>query len=148
VSERGCSCWLELVVCVILYKDESLYNGMKCDCPYSNYKFLLVKRDNGKWAIPGGIGGSEVTNNLFSFAAVEVLYDTDFYLIPSELEQFKTIISSCGKNITIFFSCKLGRYNEDLKGKLFSFKEIQNMDKNGEIAFDNAQIIAEFIEKQ
>ena len=133
--KRSCSCWLELVACVILYKDDSLFN----------FKFLLIQREDGKWAIPGGIGASELTKNLYDFAAFECNYDTNFYPLSTELKEFRTILSSCGRKITVFFSCKIEKYDIELKGKWFSLEDIVTMDEKGEIAFNNAEIIKEFI---
>lgn len=140
--KRGCIDWLELVVCVILYKHDE-----KNSLP--SYEFLLVKRDDGKWAIPGGIGASEITDNLFDFAAFEVNYDTDFHVSSAQLKQFKTVVSNCGKKIVVFFSYNIGKYttvHEDgLKGELFSLKQVIDMEKDSKIAFDNAEIIKEFV---
>ena len=134
--------WLELIVCVVLYK----YNE-KSSLP--SYEFILVKRNDGKWAIPGGVGASEVTDNLFDFAAFEVNYDTNFHILPAQLKQFKAIISDCGKKIIVFFSYNIGKYTtiyeDGLNGQLFSLGQIINMEKDGQIAFNNAEIIKEFI---
>jgi len=144
VSKRGCLDWLELTVCVILYKYNNDKNGVASD-----YEFLLIKRDNNQWAIPGGIGGSGVTDNLFNFAAYEVSYDTDFYLLPANLKQVKTVISDCGKKLVVFFSYDIGKYTtvyeDNLRGELFSLKQVIEMEKNGKIAFNNAEIIKEFV---
>jgi len=135
--------WLSLVVCVVLYKFKE-----RLEDPH-DYEFLLVKRDDGKWAIPGGVGGSEVTNNIFDFAKVEVMYDTDFQLLPQNLEELKTVVSKCGKKITIFLSYNIGKYTtiyeDGLSGELFSLERILQMNDNGQIAFNNTEIIKEFI---
>jgi hypothetical protein len=135
--------WLELVACVVLYK----YKDKKEE--FSDYEFLLIKRNDCKWAIPGGVGASEITDNLFNFAAFEVSYDTNFHISISQLEQFKTIISDCGKKITVFFSYNIGKYTtiheDELRGELFTLKQIIGMEKSDKIAFNNAEIIKEFI---
>jgi hypothetical protein len=135
--------WLELVVCVVLYK----YKDKKEE--FSDYEFLLIKRNDCKWAIPGGIGASEITDNLFNFAVFEVNYDTNFHISIPQLEQFKTIISDCGKKITVFFSYNIGKYTtiheDELRGELFTLKQIIEMEKSDKIAFNNAEIIKEFI---
>ena len=142
MTGRGRSDWLELAVCVILYKHDDK-NSL------SSYEFLLIKRDNDKLAIPGGVGASEGTDNLFDFAAFEVNYDTDFHLLNSRLEYLKSLVSNCGKKITVFFSYNIGKYTtiyeDGLRGELFSFKQILEMEKNDRIAFNNAEIIKEFV---
>lgn len=133
--------WLELVVCVVLYK----YRKEE----HSECEFLLIKRDDGKWAIPGGVGASEVTDNLFNFAAIEVEYDTNFHISISQLKQLKSVVSDCGKKITVFFSYNIGKYTtiyeDELRGELFTLRQIIEMEKSDKIAFNNADIIKEFI---
>ena len=135
--------WLELAVCVVLYK----YKERKEE--YSEYEFLLIKRDDDKWAIPGGVGAFEVTDNLFNFAAFEVNYDTNFHIYTSRLEQLKSVVSDCGKKVTVFFSYNIGKYTtiyeDELRGELFTLKQVIDMEKSDKIAFNNAEVIKEFI---
>ena len=140
----NCPKWFRCVVCVIVYNSQD--------------KIFLGRRregeaEGGKWAILGGSGAFGESDSRLDFARRELEYDVRIEVNPERLEPFTTIIHCNKESLVVedyFFYREDGKMevarNEraPAEGKWFSMEEIQRMNENGKIAFDNYKILSEF----
>ena len=141
----NCPKWFKCVACVIV-------------CNSQNEIFLGKRpkgvKEQGKWGISGGVGDFGVSQSREDFALRELLYDLNIKIDPVKLFFFKTIVYGDRKFLQIediFYYEEdgpisvSGRRRVPVEGQWFSAGEIKKMYKRGEIAFDNFEIIIEFL---
>lgn len=144
-SQKNYKRWFQCVACVILYN--------------SDRKILLGKRreepEKGKWAILGGSGAFEKSKNLRDFAVREVKYDIGIEVDPKELKHFWIIFKQNQDSLIIenYFYYEVGKNNnirttDDYKApervEWFSIKKITKKEIEGQIAFNNYEVINKF----
>ncbi len=146
--------WFVLVACVIFFRARK---------NIANLEFLLGKRkeketEGGKWGLIGGTGAFwEGADSPVDFAYREAVYDLNTHLDPAWFQYFTHKVKRDPASLIFefYFSYEMepGRWppvttNEKAPDdcQWFSMEEIMAMQQRGEVAFNNHEILQEFIE--
>lgn len=144
-----CPEWFRCVSCVIVYNSEN--------------KILLGKRkegqaEAGKWGLLGGVGAFGESKSRWDFTRRELQYDVMIKFDPAALRLFKIIISGDLESLVLedYLCYDAGDQQisatDNLKApeevRWFSAEEIKRLQGKGEIAFNNFEIIMEFLKQK
>ena len=133
-----CSGRLNLVVCVIAYRDTP--NGYR--------KFLMTQREDGKFALIGGMGACCLSETMFEFAKREFEFDTGVDAPIDKFRYVESLLDSNGTTLTLLFSYHYERDDwKDATGEWLSAAMIGELAEDGKIAFNGDRHIANFIIK-
>ncbi len=133
-----CSGRLNLVVCILTYRHGS--NG--------NKEFLMVRRDDGKFALIGGMGACCLSETMYEFAKREFDFDMGTDILIENFKYVESVLALDGKTLTMLFCYRHG--NDDgqkLDGVWFPVITIHELAKNNQIAFDGDKHIASFVKR-
>lgn len=140
-----CPKWFKYVSCVIVYNSQG--------------RIFLGKRkkreaEGGKWAILGGSGAFGESGNRYDFARRELEYDVRLKINPDNLKLLTTLVLCLPEDSLLvedYFYYRedggvqvTGNKKAPARGEWFSIAEIQEMDKRGEVAFDNYKTLQLF----
>lgn len=146
----NCPKWFKYISCVIVYN--------------SRKEILLGKRkegqaEAGKWGLLGGVGAFGKSKSRWDFVVRELQYDIAIKLNHALFRFFRTVVLNHlaeFMDIEDYFCYYYAgdrpvRATKNLKApeevRWFSLEEIKQMNEGGEIAFNNYEIISEFISR-
>ena len=135
MKPENCPGRLNLIVCVIVYRHQA--DGSK--------EFLMIQRDDGKFALIGGMGACCLSETMYEFAKREFDFDMDTDVPIKELEYVESTLDSEGKTLTLFFCYRYKSHSgQKMIGQWFSVEAINELAQNGKIEFDSDKPIARF----
>lgn len=106
----------------------------------------MVQRDDGKFALIGGMGACCLSETMFEFAKREFDFDTGVNAPVDEFKYVESLLDSKGKTLTLLFSYHYKNDDwEEAKGKWFSAAKIGELAREDKIAFRGNRHIAKFI---
>lgn len=140
-----CAEWFRYVSCVIVINSKN--------------QVFLGKRpagvaESGKWAILGGSGAFGESSSRRDFARKELEYDVKLKYTPEKLEHFHTLVIPTPDGLVIedYFIYKedgkvkvSGKEKAPVEGRWFLPEELDVLKGRGEIAFDNYNILREYM---
>lgn len=110
---------------------------------------LLIKRQDGEWALPGGFVNIGEGETFYSAAQRELREETQ--LEPESLEYFKTYGSPDrdprGRVVTQVFAAKQScptKIKVSSDAEDYSWIRLANIEHTGELAFDHHRILTEY----